>query len=218
MEKMILPPESMSWGREVEKRLQIAERTSNNLNTAVVGLNNLLGPIITTVGFLEDQWAFSETTPPSVSSHSVTLNSSADDTGYAYFVFNPVHDALLNFTTSYTGRVGYQAGGFIGVKSTGYARAEATLGVRIYKGDIMSPEMVVFDGWNAGPAKRIQNNWISSIDAMSGQFHTVDLEPKTEYLMCTYRGFTFSYDSVGGSQDAAAYWQGSSLFAVKIGK
>lgn len=216
--KPSLPPESAQWGRSVEERLKESSLIARNLGTLIHGVRANLSSLTGVVGFLSDQTRSVETTPSTVTSVMAELTS-PDDNQYIYYSFEPGRDAEVVFTTSGTGKIMYQAGGWLGADSYSYATAETTIGVRIYKGRDALPENSVLYAWNGGATIRLRNHNLSQTLAATGHLHSLTLEPRTEYVARTFRGWRFTYQTdVGGTQNATSFWQGASLSITKIGK
>lgn len=217
--RLILPPESMQWGRSVEEELRASKLAQSNLKTSIQGLNTQLSSVMTTVGFLSDQIKINETTPPDISSHAISLASADDNLEEVKFAFDPAYDCQLPFTTSGTGKIAYQAGGYVGVISVGYASVQSVIGLEVYTGEERIEENRIWTYWGGGALLKGQGEWHHTVMAATGQYHLAELEPNTKYLMVTFRGTTMRYNvSAGGAQQAQSYWQGASINIIKIGK
>lgn len=189
-----------------------------NLNTLAAGLRSQLSSVLTTVGFLQSQVTMNESTPPDFTSYSKFLNSPSDDVDTS-IVRDPQWDTSVEFTTSATGQVFYQAGGYLYISTFNFAWAEAGFGVEIYRGATLAPEDLVFVSPMGGGTLQISDADLTTQLTVMGHPHLVTLDPNTLYTARTYRRFSLGYrDIVGGSQWAGVGWQGSSLTITKKGK
>lgn len=214
-----LPPQSAEWGRQVDKKLSAAELMGKNLSTLVNGVRASLSSLSSAVGFLKEQTTIVETAPGAFSNFSTTLESASDNT-YVYMNHNPLWDAVLEFTTSSSGKIIYQAGCSMVSWSNNYSHCETRVGVEIYKGNSdFSADNRVMYATSGGPILGTRAFWNQTQVAGMGHHHQITLAPNTLYTARTIRFARHSYDtSIGGVQSAMSSWQGASLLITKIGK
>lgn len=216
--RLILPPESMPWGRSVDEQLRASELAQSNLNTTVQTMNTQLGSVTSTVGFLLDQQAFVTAATGDSSSYQKTLNSSADNE-FNYATYDPNVDCRVLFTTSSTGQITYQVSGNVSALSENYVATVALIGIEIFEGAVADLSKSVFST-TYGLVVRSQSSYINNTVAAAGTIHGLALKPNTQYLLETWRGWFFNYEaSVGGAQTAKATWSDrTSVLVTKVGK
>lgn len=215
--RLILPPESMPWGRSVEEELRASKLAQSNLNTAIGGLNTQLSSVVSTVGFLSSQTLYANAPLDAYSVRTGGLTSSADDV-WSFIAYDPDQDCRVPFITSSTGKIAYQISGFLRAANENWAYVQVVLSAEIFKGSVSDPANLVYSGWGDTLIHFGGQEGAMGV-TVTGRVNTQQLEPNTEYLLETYRGWRFTYNSAKtGTQYGQAEWQSTAVSVTKIGK
>lgn len=164
------------------------------------------------VDFLFSQDVFAEATPGGLT--SIDIDPATTDVPLTWLDYDPAADATVTITTSSTGRVAVQAGGWLGLFSAGFCYAHAFIGVQV----------VDATGFEARPPLDGDGNM--SVEwseysyrgtAATGHRHEWQLAPNTRYDLRCRRGYQVGAGDPADNPVAGMYFQGTALNVTLIG-
>jgi len=160
--------------------------------------------------FLAGQTVSAEASPGAAT--TITTNPAIAAVSTTWVEFDPTADAAVTLTTSSTGRIAIQAGGFLWMSSYQFAAAYGYIGIEILDG---AGAQVRPPANGDGNFSSIwgSNNALSN--ASSGHRHEWLLTPNTAYALRCRRG----YGVGAGLADAIATtaFQGTAISVTKLG-
>ncbi len=137
------------------------------------------------VDFLLSQEAIATAVP---GGRTVITQTPPVTTGDMWLAFDPSADASVTITTSSTGNVAFQAGGFMQVYVIAWATVLGYIGVEILDSN---GEQIRPPGTSDGNILSLWGDTIQYINSSSGMLHEVSLVPNTEYVFRCRRGYAF---------------------------
>lgn len=163
------------------------------------------------VDFLAGQTVSAEAAPGAVT--TITTNPATASIPDTWLPFNAAADASRTFTTSSTGRVAVQAGGYLYLGAVNFATQHGFIGIEILAADGVT---------QVRPPHSGDGNWCSiwgasnaALNASSGHRHEWDLDPNTTYTMRCRRGYAVQAGNAGATATVA--FQGTAISVTKIG-
>lgn len=174
------------------------------------GLASVAKSLAPQVEFLLNQTVSAEAAPGSLT--TMATNPAAANVADTWVAFDAAADAQVTITTSSTGRVAVQAGGYLWLYSKDFATARGFIGVEILNssgGVVRSPANG--DGnlatvWGA-------NNTQTQVS--TGHRHEWPLTPNTQYTLRCRRGYAVGAGSATSAATTA--FQGTALSVSLIG-
>lgn len=212
-----LAPENQMWARDIEARLQKLEVSASNVKTLTDGTNARLSSTAATVNdldqtvtFLSNQFYTAEGSPGMLT--TIEVNPVTGDLPTTWLPYDPDADAAVTFTTSSSGNVLFQAGGYLRVYSLNYTYTTGFIGV-----EILDESMSVVQAPSQGDGNYTEvwgeNNLL--ILANSGHYHQRSLSPHTTYTFRCRRGYSVGMGAPGGV--SAISFQGTGLSVSLLG-
>lgn len=162
------------------------------------------------VSFLLGQTVAAEVAPGAIT--TIVIDPATSDVPLTWLPFDPAADAVVALTTSSTGRIAVQAGGFIGLYSANFSYAYGYIGVEILDGtgtQVRPP----YDG--DGNLSTVWGERNFQVNANSGHRHEWTLSPDTSYTLRCRRGYQVGAGNAGA--EARVGFQGTALDVTKIG-
>ena len=162
-----------------------------------------------TVDYVLGQVVSAEAAPSGVT--ALEFPDATTDVPATWLPFDPTADASVTITTSSTGLVAVQAGGYLGLYSVGYRTAAGYIGVEILKGGVQVRPPLNGDG-------NFATNWSVNgyiTQANTGHRHQWLLDANTTYVLRCRRGFGVGAGPSGAF--ARIDFQGTALVVSKIG-
>jgi hypothetical protein len=179
------------------------------LTTAQADLTTAQAAIAAQVAFLAGQTASAEAVPGSLT--TVTTNPATSNVNDTWVAYNSAADATVTITTSSTGKLIFQAGGYLSVYSLNFAYARGFIGVEI----LQAGSQVRAPGNGDGNFTSVWDANAQIINANAGHQHMVTLSPNTTYTLRCRRGWSVGAGNAGAI--ATTVFQGTSLTVTKLG-
>lgn len=159
--------------------------------------------------FLSGQTISAEATP---SLTSITIDPADSDIPATWLPFDPAADAAVSITTSPSGRVAVQAGGYLGLYSSSYPYVNAFIGV-----EVLTPAGVQVREPQEGDGN-FALLWDGNgfqVNSATGHRHEWLLTANTSYTLRCRRGFSIGAGTAGAV--ARIDFQGTAIAVSKIG-
>jgi len=185
-----------------------------NLETRLAEISAAAASNDSQVDFLAGQTLSAEASPGS--STTITTNPATSSVPQTWLPFNAAADASRTVTTSSTGKLEVQAGGFIFVQSINACTQYGFIGVEILSAD--GTVQVRAPGNGDGNFATIQGPptvGVAITNTSSGQRHEWTLSPNTTYVLRCRRGYRVDAGSTGAI--GVVSFQGTALSVTKIG-
>lgn len=212
-----LPPESQTWGRDIEARLRRLETAAKNVDTLAGGTNARLSSTMasvkglnSTVSFLSHQDYSAEAVPGTLT--TVDISPAETNIPDTWVEFDPDADAQLTVTTSESGTVAVQAGGYLAIYSQNYAVTSGFIGVEVLD---TGGAQVRAPANGDGNLSRVWSANTQNTTAGSGHRHRWQLAPETTYTFRCRRGYSIGAGSSGAF--ASISFQGTALSVTLVG-
>jgi len=160
--------------------------------------------------FLAAQTVSAEASPGSLT--TVTTNPATSGVANTWVPFDSSADASCQLTTSSTGRIAVQAGGYLWLAASNFCTQYGYIGVEILDANgnqLREPH----NGDGNMSSLWGQNN--SALNANSGHRHEWQLTPWTTYTLRCRRGYAVGAGSTGAI--AIVSFQGTALSITKLG-
>lgn len=162
------------------------------------------------IDFLASQTVSAEAAPGALT--VLTTNPAAADVATTWVAFDAAADAAVTITTSSTGKIAAQAGGYLWLYAKDYATARGFIGVEI----LNAAGTVVRNPANGdGNMSTLYgaNNTLTQVS--TGHRHEWQMSPNTTYTLRCRRGYAVT---AGLSTSAAVTaFQGTALNVTKLG-
>ena len=163
------------------------------------------------VNFLANQTVSAEAAPGAVT--TITTNPATVAVADTWLPFSAAADATVTLTTSSTGRVAVQCGGYIYVASANYPIARGFIGIEILAANGVTVVRAPLNG--DGNLTAVWGANDSIVNANSGHRHEWLLTPSTQYTFRCRRGYSVAAGSAGAV--ATTSFQGTALTVEKLG-
>ena len=173
------------------------------------GLASVAKSIAPQIEFLLTQTTSQEANPGSVT--TITINPATTAVPTTWLPFSAASDAVLIVRTTSTGKLSFQAAGYLQVVSIEYPSVQAFIGVEILKGGVTVRNPYFGDGNSAV----LQSKWGSMMAGGVGQAREVALTPDTEYTLRCRRGYQTTAGTAGAI--ATINYQGTEINVTKLG-
>lgn len=160
--------------------------------------------------FLAGQTASAEASPPAFT--TITLDGSVDVPD-SWVPFDPAADAQVTITTSSTGRVAVQAGGYVIVESVTWPIVYGYVGVEVLAANGTQVRAPQGGDGNTQVVQTYADTTVGSAGA--GHRHEWLLAPNTSYTLRCRRGYSVGAGNAGAT--AIIRFQGTALSVTKLG-
>ena len=192
--------------RKLLRRLADLETLLQQATAAAAGI----GAIQTQVAFLAGQTVSAEAAPGALTTR--TTNPATVDVADTWLAFDAAADASCSLTTSSTGRLAVQAGGYLWLAASNFCTARGYIGVEI----LDSLGVVVRNpGSGDGNYSTIWGANNSNVFVGSGHRHEWLMTPNTLYTLRCRRGYSVGAGSAGAVATTA--FQGTAISVTKLG-
>lgn len=168
------------------------------------------GSITRQVAFLLGQSVSAEAVPGAVT--QVTTNPATSNVSDTWVAFDAAADASVTVTTSSTGRLAVQAGGYVWLSVTNGCSATGFIGVEILDAGSVQVRAPLNGDGNLSSISGASN---TALNVAAGHRHEWALTPNTTYTLRCRRGYSVGAGSAGAVASTA--FQGTGISVTKLG-